>query len=89
MDQKHSKEMAPEAILHYLGIGIAAFIIIYLFFRFPSQRHSKLVGHPAPQFEFELPSGKKKVLSDYKGKTVLINFLGRLVRALSERNAQS
>lgn len=38
------------------------------------QSPSQLVGNPAPEFVLESFSGKKVRLSDFRGKTLLVNF---------------
>ena len=40
----------------------------------PQQAVTPLIGKPAPEFTLEDLSGKKVSLSNFKGKTVLINF---------------
>ena len=41
------------------------------------------VGSPAPLFTLKDINGKEVSLNDFKGKVVLINFLGNMVQALS------
>ncbi len=43
---------------------------------------SPLQGKPAPEFTLNDLSGKKVSLADYKGKAVLLELLGNLVRAV-------
>jgi hypothetical protein len=41
----------------------------------------------APDFALQSINGKTVRLSDFRGKAVLLNFLGNLLRALQDRDA--
>ena len=56
---------------------LVAVILAFIYFASGSliQRDKRLEGSPAPEIEFELPSGRQQVrLSKLKGTVVLLNF---------------
>lgn len=67
--QNASKLIALILILCFLGIMYLA-----IFSKKTTVKHSPLIGTHAPQFTLETFDGEKIKLSDFKGKTVILNF---------------
>lgn len=57
-----------------LGIGLLLLLLGYGFHRDPRYIPSPLVGKAAPKFSLELFDRQRVSLSDFRGKTVFINF---------------
>jgi cytochrome c biogenesis protein CcmG/thiol:disulfide interchange protein DsbE len=67
--------MIARAVVFGLIVGLIAVLGVALFGNGDKPvRESPLVGREAPPFELELFGGGKATLSDFRGKTLLINF---------------
>lgn len=70
------KLIHPQSLLHMMGLilGTALFISMLMV---PSARAAE-IGQPAPDFELTDTNGTAHKLSDYKGKTVVLEWTNHL-----------
>ena len=57
-----------------MAVGLLLILLGYGFYQDPRYIPSPLVGHTAPDFSIELFDGKTVRLSEFRGKTVLLDF---------------
>ena len=65
---------ARRVLFTLMGVGLIVILLGYGFYRDPRYIPSPLVGGPAPDFALEMFDGKTVRLSEFRGKTVMLDF---------------